>query len=48
MEHKDLKAFLTMEQMEKQYEGLGLENQFIFGKVMKDKALCTKMLECKT
>lgn len=48
MEQKDLKAPMTMEQMEKQYEGLGLENQFIFGKVMKNKELCTKMLECLT
>lgn len=37
-----------MEQLEKQYERLGLENQFIFGKVMKDKSLCIQMLECLT
>lgn len=29
MEHGELKTLLTIEQMEKQYEGLGLENQFI-------------------
>lgn len=48
MEHKDLKTPLTMKQMEKQYEGLGLENNFIFGKVMKEKSLCIGMLECLT
>ena len=37
-----------MKQMEKQYEGLGLENNFIFGKVMKEKSLCIGMLECLT
>ena len=48
MERKNFFAPFTMEQLEKQYERLGLENQFIFGKVMKDKSLCIQMLECLT
>ena len=47
MEHMIL-APAIRELLEKQYERLGIENNFIFGKVMQDKNLCISMLECLT
>lgn len=48
MEQNILKHSLSLEQLEENYEQLRITDDFIFSKVMQDKELCVKLLECLT
>lgn len=48
MEQKILKRSMTLEQMEEKYEHLRITDDFIFSKIMQNKVLCIKLLECLT
>lgn len=48
MEQNNLKNSVVLEQLETEYEHLGIADDFIFGKVMQDKSLCVSLLEILT
>lgn len=48
MKQNDVNNQITLEQLEERYEHLGIEDDFIFAKIMQDKLLCVRLLELLT
>ena len=48
MSEQNDKKPVDREQLEKEYETLGIRDRFIFSKVMTDKNLCIQVLRCLT